>query len=82
MGRYQPGDKPQLIMNCRNFIMSVDTTLKAIQILQEWGVVKQSAVKYLRNDGYTGPKEIEISPLNRMSCPPLSGYFGFAGLDN
>ena len=64
MGRYQPGDKlPTHNELQKLYNVSVDTTLKAIQILQEWGVVKAVRSKgiFVMMD-IQALKKIEISP--------------------
>ena len=64
MGRYQPGDKlPTHNELQKLYNVSVDTTLKAIQILQEWGVVKA-----VRSKGIF--VMMDIQALKKIEIPP------------
>ena len=65
MGRYQPGDKlPTHNELQKLYNVSVDTTLKAIQILQEWGVVKA-----VRSKGIFVMMDIQALKKNRNISP-------------
>ena len=68
IGRYQPGDRlPAHAELCGIYGVSVDTTIKAIQILQEWGVVTATRGKgiFVAMD-LTGLQKIHI-PLDLIA---------------
>lgn len=64
IGRYQPGDKlPSHKELQKLYNVSVDTTRKAIQIMQEWGVVKT-----IRGKGiFVG---MDLSEMKKIQIPP------------
>lgn len=63
VGRYQPGDKLPTHKELQEiYHVSVDTTVKAMQILQEWGVVKA-----VRGNGIF--VEMDITDLKKIEIP-------------
>lgn len=64
IGRYQPGDKLPTHKELQKlYNVSVDTTSKAIKIMQEWGVVKT-----IRGSGIY--VEMDLSEMKKIQIPP------------
>ncbi len=64
VGRYQPGDKLPAHRELQKlYNVSVDTTSKAIKIMQEWGVVKT-----IRGKGIY--VEMDLSEMKKIKIPP------------
>lgn len=63
MGRYLPGDKlPSHLELQKIYNVSVDTTSKAIQLMQEWGIVKT-----VRGNGIY--VEMDLAELRKIQIP-------------